>query len=150
MSWFTGILSGFSKFKTFIVKIIKYGSVAMGLLIPLVLLLNWLGFVRNDFVFLITEIIIYVGLGEIVIKIGFRVYRAEKAENAKLNIAIKVKNIEELSKFSEEEKSIAEFLTDEVIDKAFSLIKPKEKTQETSQNIESEIKSIPEHEISAR
>lgn len=143
------------KLKTFITNGLKYSSVAIVVIIPLAILLSYYGFVRDEVVILVTEIVIYFAVGEALTNAVLKKIKKEKVEFAEINIKIEQKKIEELEKYKKEDQQFSDVL----IDKATELVKlitsKKSITPEIQEQAEEilnkiERNTIPEHEISVR
>lgn len=143
------------KLKTFITNGLKYSSVAIVIIIPLAIALSYYGFVREEVVILVTEIVIYFAVGEALTNAVLKKIKKEKVEFAEIKILIEQKRLDELQTYKKEDSQFSELLIDKSTDLIKSLVAKKEITpeiQEQAQEIIAEMKkiSIPEHEISVR
>lgn len=106
----------FLKLKGYFSKLFQHGSIFLAILIPLVLFLTQFDFISESFAITLTEIILWIGLAEVVFKLVLNKYLKAKAEIAKLNLSIKTQNIDVLSQYSDLEPSLKDELQKDITD----------------------------------
>jgi hypothetical protein len=115
MAW---IIDGFTKLKTFISSSLKYGSVAIVIIIPLAILMNSLGFVREQVIVLISEIVLYFAIAEVLFNALMKKYKKEKIELAEIKLKISTNQLDALQEFKKDDVQFS----DAVIEQATSIL----------------------------
>lgn len=162
MAW---IVNSIIKLKAFITTSLKYSSVAIVIVIPLAILLNSIGLVRNQVIVIISEIVIYFAIGEALTNAILKKIKKEKIEFAEIKIKIEQKRFEELEQYKKDDVQFSDILIEKVSELIKSIVN-KDKTdselQEDAKEILEEIisetsipeetleTSIPGHEVSVR
>lgn len=106
----------FMKLKGYFGKLFQHGSILLAILIPLVLFLTQFDFITEAFAIRMTEIILWIGLAEVVFKLVLNKYLKAKAEIAKLNLSIKTDSIEILNQYAELDSSLKDELQKDITD----------------------------------
>ena len=101
--------------KKYYSKIFKSGSMTLAILIPITLLLAELGFLNPSTITLITTIIIFISLVEVLFNIVINKYESTKARMATLKRNISIQDNVALEGYIENDKTVSATLKTEAI-----------------------------------
>lgn len=139
MAW---LIESFTKLKTFISSSLKYGSVAIVIIIPLAILLNSFGWVRSEVIIIITEVVLYFSVAEVIFNAVMKKYKKEKIELAEIKLGIQTNQLEALQKYKSDDVQFSDAITDMATNIVASIISKKAITPDLvvqAENIQKEL-----------
>lgn len=130
------------KLKTFITNGLKYSSVAIVIIIPLAILLSYYGFVREEVVVLITEIVLYFAVAEALTNAILKKIKKEKVEFAEVKAQIQANNFEALDKYKKQDVQFSEATVESLITLITSFMSKKKVDAEITKQAEEVIINV--------